>query len=184
MSHHLAVASITETLAHLLRDIVGPQVPGLEVTTGTPVHSAAVASPRVDICLYQVRPNATMRNTALPTATGEDAAPPRHDLTLELNYLVSFHGPAERLIAQQLLAHTVMAFHMNAVISRELIQRAVRAAHGGFLHGSDVAEQPESISLAALTLSLGELATVCSMTQQTAFAPSVAYQCAVVLRGE
>lgn len=183
MSNHLAIATITETLANIVRDAAGPHAPGLVVTTGSLSHAAIAASARVDICLYQVRPNAELRNTTWPTATGEDAALRRNHVAVELNYLVSFHGPADQLIAQQLLAHTVMAFDTNAVLSREQIQRAVRAAPGGFLNGSDLAEHSQRITLSALTLSLDELATVCTMTQQSPFALSVAYQCAVVLGG-
>ena len=183
MSHHLVIATVTETLAQIVRDAVQPLVPGVEVTTGVPGREEQTGAARVNIVLYQTLPNAAFRNARTPAAPGADAAPTRHQLALHLNYLVSFHGAVERLVAQQLLALTVMAFHANATIGREHIQRAITAAHSGYLDGSDLAEQQPIITLSALGLSLDELVKVCALTQQAPFAPAIAYQCSVVLRG-
>jgi hypothetical protein len=182
MSNHLAIATATEAIAQIVRDAAGAVVPGTEVTTGSPDRAARDArTARVNVFLYQVAPNAALRNSDLPTRNADGALVRRAQAAVDLFYLVSFYGKDEHLVAQQLLALTVGALHGRAVIGPVDVARAIAAVPGNFLDGSDLAAARETLTLSSLSLSLEEMARLWSTMLQVPYALSVAYRCSVVL---
>lgn len=181
MSNYLAVATVTETLAQIVRDAVLPVVPGAEVTTDRPDRAAKDTAGRVNLYLFQAGQNAALRNADLPmrTAGGLPASRPR--AALDLFYLVTFFGRDEQLVAQQLMGLSLAALHAHAVLTTEHVTRAVRAAPGAFLDGSDLVQQAQPVTVTPMNLSLEELSKLWSVMFQVPYNLTVAYQCSVVL---
>jgi len=181
MSNYLAVAAVTETLAHVIREAVTPAIPGVLVSTTRPDRAGKDAAPRVNVYLYQAAPNPALRNSDLPMrdAAGRLAHAPRTPLNLQ--YLVTFYGPDEQLVPQQLLALTVSAVHAHAVLKPCTIVAALRAAPNGFLDGSDLAYQREPVTVSPLTMNLEELSKLWQIMFQVPYSLTVAYQASVVL---
>lgn len=160
MTNHLAVAAVTDAIAQILREELGPHVPELAVSTGVPKRQEEFARARVNVSLYHAAPNSARRNdrvTAAPTGTATGDAP---QVALDLHVLVSFFGRSEELVPQQLLARTAMALHKRAVIT--------------------VGDQ--HLTLVPVPLSLAELMQAWAATSSGPYALSLAYQCTVVLR--
>ena len=71
MSNFLAVATVTATLQRELQSAIGVDVPGataMTVRPDTPGHG--VPEVGVNIFLYEIAPNAAVRNRDLPTRSG------------------------------------------------------------------------------------------------------------------
>lgn len=149
MSNALAVATVTETIAQAVRDAVAV-VPGAEVTTDLPARGGDGSGPRVNVFLYHAAPNPSLRNADLPMRGDDGTLAQRPCAPLDLYYVLSFHGRPEQLAAQHLLALTVTALHERPVLTRADVVHAIRAAPGGFLDGSDLADQPEAVRLSPL----------------------------------
>jgi hypothetical protein len=181
MSNFLAVATVTETLAQIVRDAVLPVIHGAEVTTDRPDRAGKDAGGCVNLYLFQTAHNAALRNSDLPTRTGAGLPAGRPRAALDLFYLVTFFGRDEQLVAQQLMGLAVAALHATAVLTAEQVARAVRAAPGGFLDGSDLVQQPQPVTVTPMNLSLEELSKLWSVMFQVPYNLTVAYQCSVVL---
>lgn len=181
MSNYLAVATTTETIAQVIRDAITPAVAGAEVTTDRPDRAGKDAAARVNVFLYQVSPNPSLRNADLPMrgADGILASQPR--TALDLYYIITFYGRDEQLVTQQLLGLTAATLHLHARLTRQDVLRAIEAAPGGFLNDSDLAGQTESINLSPHALTLEELSKLWSVMFQVPYALSMSYQCSVVL---
>src|SRR4029450_9163552 len=93
MSNHLAIATVTTTLAQVIQDEVQDDVPGTTVTTARPdAANAALGGTRVNVYLYQVTPNAAWRNSDLPTRADNGRLMQRPRVALDLHYLFTFYG--------------------------------------------------------------------------------------------
>ena len=186
MSNALAIATVTTVLQDvLLNAILGAapeeRVDATEVMTAYPGSDALVNGnkPRVNIYLYHVAPNISLRNSDLPTRPDRVA--------LDLFYLFSFYGSEDACEPQRLLGMAVRALATNAILSRGVINRtlrniaALRTSNKKFVAGSDLAKSVELIKLTPSALSLEEMTKMWSVFFQTKYALSVAYQCSVVL---
>ena len=180
MSNYLAVATCTETIAQVIRDAVSPVIPGAEVTTDRPDKAAKDAAARVNVFLYQVAPNPSLRNADLPLRRADGTLESRPRTALDLFYLISFYGRDEQLISQQLLGLTSATLHLHAMLTREDVLRAVQAAPGGFLNGSNLSEQPESMKIAPHVLTVEDLSRLWLMFQ-VPYTVSASYQVSVVI---
>lgn len=182
MSNYLAIATATATLTRLLQASVGKDVPGAEVRSGRP-DSAGNATPptRVNLYLYQVAPNAALRNSDLPARSPDGQLLDRPQLALDLHYLLSFYGAEETLEPQRLLGSAVRTLNARPVLTRQMIRDALSDAALSYLAGSNLADQVELIRFTPLPLTLDELSKLWSVFFQTPYALSVAYQGTVVL---
>jgi Pvc16 N-terminal domain len=167
-------------LRHLLQSALDADMPGATVTTVKPSAVAATtAGPELNIFLYQVVPNAALRNADLPTRRADHTLLQRPQTALDLHYLISCYGTEVGLLEpQRLLGCAVAALHARPTLSRELIAEAIS---GTTLSGSDLADQVEAIRFVPLSLNLEELSKLWSVFFQTPYALSVAYQASVVL---
>ncbi|HEY0016881.1 MAG TPA: DUF4255 domain-containing protein [Longimicrobium sp.] len=181
MSNYLAVAAVTETLAHIIREAVTPVIPGVLVSTTRPDRAGKDAAPRVNVYLYQATPSPALRNSDLPMrdSAGRLAHAPR--TPLNLFYLVTFYGPDEQLVPQQLLALTMSTVHTHAVLGPDTVVAALRSAPNGFLNGSDLGYQRELVTVSPLTMNLEELSKLWQIMFQVPYSLTVAYQASVVM---
>lgn len=187
MSNYLAIATVTSVLGQTIGSVVSEAVPGAAVTTLRPDASNGTPTPqpRVNLYLYQVSPNATWRNSDLPTREANGGMTKRPQASLNLHYLLTFFGEEGRLEPQRLLGAAVTALHARPVLTRDAIRGVVRTAvaadPGHYLADSDLADQAELVKFSPLPLNLEELSKLWSVFFQTPYALSVAYQGSVVL---
>lgn len=190
MSNYLAVATVTAVLGQkIIKPAVQSIVPGTDVnvTTERPdTPTNGDASPRVNLYLYRVVPNAAWRNADLPTRRGDGTLVQRPQAALDLYYLLTFYGDETRLQPQRLLGKTISALHAHPLLTRATIRALIQDAQNPgdkfhFLVGSDLAEQVEIVKFSPLSLDLEELSKLWSVFFQTPYALSVAYQASVVL---
>lgn len=187
MSNFLAVATVTAALQRMLQGSAGIDVPEVRVSTERPdTGQNGAAGPSVNIFLYQVTPNAALRNADLPTRGPGGQLMQRPQAALDLYYLLSFSGDDAQLEPQRLLGSTVRTLHAHPVLTPDVIKAVVDAAsttppiHPA-LRDSDLADQVELVKLVPLSLNLDELSDLWSMFVQAPYALSVAYQASVVL---
>jgi hypothetical protein len=179
MSNFRAIATVTATLSQMLDSSVGKDVPGATVTTQRP--DAATGS-RVNLYLYQVTPNSSLRNTDLPNRRSEGELVQRPQEALNLNYLLTFYGDEGNLEPQRLLGSVVRIMHARGVLTRKMIRDAITKAGPNLdLADSDLADQIELVKLTLIPLSTEELSKLWSVFFQTPYNLSIAYQATVVL---
>jgi len=181
MSNFLAIATVTAALKRLLQGAASEAVSGAMVRTGrpeAPANGDAVA-PGIDLYLYQVTPNAALRNDDLPTRRADGTLVQRPKVALDLHYLLTFRGDDTALEPQRLLGNAARALHASPMITQNLIGLAV--ADFGFLAPSDLADAFESVKVTPLSLSLEELSKLWSVFFQIPYNLSVAYQATVVV---
>jgi hypothetical protein len=179
MSNYLAIATVTASLAQLL-SAVGSDVSGATVTHVRP-DGAEDATPTtgVNLYLFQVTPNASWRNSDLPTRDANGRLVQRPRAALDLHYLLTFYGNESQLEPQRLLGSVVRTLHAKPVLTPQNIRDTIRA--NPFLATSDLADAIETIKFTPMALSLEELSKLWSVFFQTPYTLSVAYQGTVVL---
>jgi hypothetical protein len=184
MSNFLAIATVTAALKRLLQGAASGAVSGAQVRTGrpeAPLNGGAVA-PGIDLYLYQVTPNAALRNEDLPTRRGDGTLVQRPKVALDLHYLLTFRGDENAMEPQRLLGNAARALHASPVISQDLI--ALALTDFAFLTtpvASDLADAFELVKVSPLSLSLEELSKLWSVFFQIPYNLSMAYQATVVV---
>ncbi|MFF2658443.1 DUF4255 domain-containing protein [Kitasatospora sp. NPDC058032] len=178
MSNHLAIATVSEALRLLIIRALSPDIPfAVEVGTRKP-PSEPPTDPAITVFLYQVTPNASLRNLDAPTRTTDGTLLTRPTAALDLHYLISCYGEESRLIGQRLLGCVVRALTEQPVLSRQLIEEA---AAQPYLAGADLAASPQRVRFTAASMDVDELSKLWTALFQTPFALSVAYQATAVL---
>lgn len=186
MSNHLSIAAVTATLRHILQRAIDsdqPNIPEAKVSTVRPNAPAAdLPTTGINIVLYRVTPNASLRNADLPTRRGDNTVVKRPRAALDLHYILSFYGDEKRLEPQILLASAVRALHASPALDRDAIAPAVQDAAVPFPFPDDVdlADDPEMVRLSPTALSLEELSKLWSVFFQMPYVLSIAYQASVL----
>lgn len=190
MSNHLAIATATKTLAHLLDRELTQDFVGAHVVPGRPDITANDDSdPETRLFLYRVEPNASWRTNALPARSSSGQVYERPQTGLTLHYLLTFIGSESLLEPQRMLGSVVRTLTSRPILTRAEIEAAVAEALAeGPAHPlglSDLAEQPDIVRLTPLPLTMDELSTLWSSFFQTPYRLSVAYEaCVVVLTAD
>ena len=181
MSNALAIATVTETLLHLLTQHLNvAQVPGAIVTALPPDSAREVLpNPGVNIFLYQISPNAALRNADLPTRRADGTLLRRPQAALDLHYLLTFYGDETRREAQRLLGAVALALHASPVLPRDLIRQV--ETQTTFLHSADLDQQSELVRFTPINFSLEELSKLWSFLLKIDYVLSTAYLASVVL---
>ncbi len=154
MSNALAIATVTTALAQIVRSAAQAIVPGADVLTERP-DASPPTQPRVRLFLYQVTPNAGLRNLDLPTRSAEGNLVTCPAVALDLQYLLAFYGNENELEPQRMLGAVARDLHIKPVLMRQMINDAV--ASQTFLNGSNLADAVEQVKFTPLPLSLEEL---------------------------
>ncbi|MFF8775211.1 Pvc16 family protein [Kitasatospora sp. NPDC015120] len=178
MSNHLAIATVSEALRLLITRALSPDIPfAVEVGTRKP-PTEPPADPTVTVFLYQVTPNASLRNLDAPTRAADGTLLTRPAAALDLHYLISCYGEESQLVGQRLLGCVVRALTEQPVLSRRLIEEA---ADRPYLAGSDLAASPQRVRLTPTPMDVDELSKLWTTLFQTPYALSVVYQATAVL---
>ena len=186
MSNYLAIATVTATLSQLIYAAVSNDVNGATVTTVRPDEAANESGQtKVNVYLYQITPNAALRNDDLPTRRADGTLAQRPKVALDLSYLLTFYGDEPTLIPQRLLGSTVRTLHSEPVLTRERILAVTNPPPPSnpypFLSTSTLANDVELVKFTPIPLSLEELSKLWSVFLQTSYTLSVPYLATVVV---
>ncbi|MFI2347741.1 DUF4255 domain-containing protein [Streptomyces sp. NPDC019443] len=178
MSNALAIATVTQALALLIENNLGPEMDiAVKVETRKP-PAESPAEPTINVFLYQVTPNPSMRHTDLPTRASDGTLLKRPAAALDLHYLISAYGEEAELVGQRLIGCVVRTLHEIPVLPKELIELA---AERPYLTGSDLAQSPQRVRFTPTVMDIDETSKLWGMLHQTPYTLSVAYQASLVL---
>ncbi|MEE1739338.1 DUF4255 domain-containing protein [Streptomyces sp. BE147] len=178
MSNALAVATVTQALALLIESNLGPEMDiAVKVETRKP-PSEPPGEPTITVFLYQVTPNAAMRNNDLPTRASDGTLRNRAAAPLDLHYVISAYGEEAELVGQRLLGCVIRTLHEIPVLPRELIELA---AERPYLSGSDLAASIQKVRFTPTVMDVDETSKLWGMLHQTPYTLSVAYQASLVV---
>lgn len=186
MSNFLAVATVTATLGQIILSTVQHKVTGADVSTKRPDQPQGTnVKPRVNLFLYQVTPNRSLRNEDLPARREDGTLVQRPRAALDLHYLLTFYGDESKLEPQRLLGGTVSALHSRPILTRNLIRNLVQSNQNAsdkyhFLITTDLAEEVELVKFTPLPLNLEELSKLWSVFFQTPYVLSLVYRASVI----
>lgn len=180
MSNSLAIATVSAALAAVITKSIQEVVSGANVVIGRPQATpSAEAAHSVQLCLYQVSPNAALRNADLPSRDSAGKLRQKPQVALDLHYLLAFNGDEKEFEPQRMLGAVARDLHANPILSPNILSDAI--ASWPVLSGSNLDKAIEKIKLTHLALSLEELSKLWSVFFQTPYALSVAYHVSVVL---
>ncbi|MFJ1749599.1 Pvc16 family protein [Streptomyces sp. NPDC088116] len=178
MSNALAIATVTQALALLIENNLGPEMDIAVKVEARKPHAEPPTEPTVNVFLYQVTPNPSMRHTDLPTRASDGTLLKRPAAALDLHYLISAYGDETELVGQRLIGCVVRTLHEIPVLPQELIELA---AERPYLAGSDLAESPQRVRFTPTVMDIDETSKLWGMLHQTPYTLSVAYQASLVL---
>ncbi len=181
MSDYRIVAAVTHTLSNIVQQAIQQAVPEAKVRVGPPRPSAPGSGPEVSLYLYQISPNAALRNSDLPMRSAQGAIIRQPLVAVELHYLLSFFG--EQDFASELMAGKVLnLFHVFPGIRAEEILRV--ADSNSFQNGSNgvkLGPEFETIEVTPEYLSIEELSKLWTVFFQMAHRLSLQYVATPVL---
>ncbi|MEU0372738.1 Pvc16 family protein [Streptomyces sp. NPDC006283] len=178
MSNALALATVTQALAILIESSLGPEMDiAVKVETRKPPAEPPL-EPTINVFLYQVTPNASMRHVDLPTRGPDGSLRKRPAAALDLHYLISAYGEEAELVGQRLIGCVVRTLHETPVLPQELIELA---AERPYLAGSDLAASAQRVRFSPTVMDVDETSKLWGMLHQTPYSLSVAYQASLVL---
>ncbi len=181
MSNFLAIAMVTETFRQILEtaaaasDISGTGATALRPTTGT----AGLPSVGVNLYLYQVTPNGSLRNVDEPSRRGDGTILEAPQIALDLHYLLTFYGRDTHLEPQRIMGSVLRYLNSRPLLTRKSLQDAKQSV--SVLSASNLDEQVELVRLRMIPMTLEELSKLWSVFLQTPYVLSVVYQASVVL---
>jgi hypothetical protein len=194
VSNYLAIATVTATLRYMLQQSLPPDLSGASVTTLRPDAQLSTADAiGINIFLYQVLPNAALRNCDLPARRSDGTLIKRPWVALNLNYLLTFYGDDALLEPQRLLGYAASMLNSQPVLSSDEINETLVSSppfnaspfnappFTAPPYQPDLAMQVERVNLTLLPLSLEELSKLWSVFYQIPFALTMAWQASVVL---
>ncbi|WP_224285433.1 DUF4255 domain-containing protein [Streptomyces sp. LS1784] len=177
MSNHLAIATVSEALRLLITRALSPDIPfAVEVSARKP-PTEPPTDPTITVFLYQVTPNASLRNRDAPTRATDGTVLTRPAAALDLHYLISCYGEETQLVGQRLLGCVVRALTEQPLLSRQLIEEA---ATQPYLVGTDLAASPQRVRFTPTPMDVDEMSKLWMTLFQTPYALSVAYQATAV----
>jgi hypothetical protein len=183
MSNYLAIATVTAALSDLLQSGMHDvsAATGATVTMVRPDGNGGLPPVGVNVFLYQVAPNASLRNDDLPTRRAGGDLIQRPRAALDLHYLLTFYGDDTRLEPQRVLGTAVRTLHTHPVLTQSSIRQTLAKPIYAYLAESNLADSVELVKFTPLPLSIEELSKVWSICFQTQYSLSIAYQGTVVL---
>lgn len=179
MSNALALAHVTQALALLIENNVGPEFgEAVKVEPRKPPADPQLEQPTISVFLYQVTPNTSRRNDDLPTRAADGTLVKRPAAALDLHYVISAYGDEKELVGQRLLGSVVRTLHEIPVLPKDVIEQA---GERPYLAGSDLAESAQRVRFTPTVMDVDETSKLWGMLYQTPYALSVVYQAALVL---
>jgi hypothetical protein len=186
MSNYLAIATVTATFRDLIAQAI-QQVPDLSaaptVTTGRP-QAPEPSFVGVNLYLYRVEANATLRNRSfpIPHTESDGSLVDRWQNALNLDYLLTFYGKGQQQEPERLMGGMIAALTETPILKPELVRQTISTTGSdSYLAASDLANQIETVRLTPIYLNLEELSKLWTVFFQVTHNLSIAYQASVVL---
>ncbi|WP_328441439.1 DUF4255 domain-containing protein [Streptomyces sp. NBC_00444] len=178
MSNALAIAHVTQALALLIENNVGPEFgEAVKVEPRKPPADPQLDQPTISVFLYQVTPNTSQRNNDLPTRAPDGTLVKRPAAALDLHYLISAYGDEKELVGQRLIGSVVRTLHEIPILPKDVIEQA---GERPYLAGSDLAEAAQRVRFTPTVMDVDETSKLWGMLYQTPYSLSVVYQAALV----
>lgn len=178
MSNALAIAHVTQALSLLLASNVGSEFDEAVKVEPRKPPAEAPDHPTINVFLYQVTPNTSMRNNDLPTRASDGTLVKRPAAALDLHYLISAYGDETTLVGQRLIGSVVRTLHEIPILPKDVIEETGHLPH---LVGSDLAEAAQRVRFTPTAMDVDETSKLWGMLHQTPYSLSVVYQAALVL---
>lgn len=174
MSNYLCIATVTAALNEMVQEAVNEALPGVHVRVGVP-RIVKPGDREVSLYLYQVTPNAQLRNADLPRWTSDGSLLRRPLTALNLHYIISFAGE-EQLASERMLGSVVSKFSAVPLVERRLLDR-VRSPTGAYpyLADSNLDLAHDTIQLVPEYLDFEQLSKLWTVFFQIAHRPSLMY---------
>ncbi len=182
MSNYLAIATVTATLQRLLQSSIQADVDGSRVTTLRPDKLGSSGTPEagVNLYLYDILLNIARRNSDIAGRYHEQGSAKRPHSAVDLYYLVSCYGNDNELEPQRLLGSVIRTFTTYPTITPEMVREAIVDPVYNYLSESNVADQPEPLSVSCIDLGIEDLSRIWSVFFQTPYILTTAYKISVV----
>ncbi|WP_405474707.1 DUF4255 domain-containing protein [Streptomyces canus] len=178
MSNALAIAHVTQALALLIENNVGPEFgEAVKVEPRKPPADPQLEQPTVSVFLYQVTPNTSQRNNDLPTRAADGTLVKRPAAALDLHYLISAYGDERELVGQRLIGSVVRTLHEIPILPKDVVEQA---GERPYLAGSDLVEAAQRVRFTPTVMDVDETSKLWGMLYQTPYTLSVVYQAALV----
>ncbi|EPD61477.1 DUF4255 domain-containing protein [Streptomyces sp. HGB0020] len=179
MSNALAIAHVTQALALLIENNVGPEFgEAVKVEPRKPPMDPQLEQPTISVFLYQVTPNTSQRNNDLPTRAADGTLVKRPAAALDLHYVISAYGDERELVGQRLIGSVVRTLHEIPVLPKDVIEQA---GERPYLAGSDLAAAAQRVRFTPTVMDVDETSKLWGMLYQTPYTLSVVYQATLVL---
>jgi hypothetical protein len=177
MSNALAIAHVTQALALLLESNLGPEFDEAVKVEPRKPPAEAPDQPTINVFLYQVTPNTSMRNSDLPTRASDGTLVKRPAAALDLHYLISAYGDETELVGQRLIGSVVRTLHEIPILPKDVIEQA---GERPYLVGSDLAEAAQRVRFTPTVMDIDETSKLWGMLYQTPYSLSVVYQATLI----
>jgi hypothetical protein len=183
MSNYLSFAAVSATIGTVISE---GMFSTLDVSS-TPQISYG-PPPKTDnqfvglnIFLYQVAPNASLRNLNLPMR--KTAGQILQDLSIgyDLSYMITFYGDENKLEPQRLMGSALDRLMLHSTLDRDIIYQTTSSDKYPYLHDSDLHNQIKHIALESMQLSIDELFKLWSTFSKTKYHLSIFYKASVVM---
>ncbi|WP_369034723.1 MULTISPECIES: DUF4255 domain-containing protein [Streptomyces] len=178
MSNALAIAHVTQALALLIENNLGPEFDRAVKVEPSKPPTEPSGEPTISVFLYQVTPNTSQRNNDLPTRATDGTLVKRPAAALDLHFLISAYGEENELVGQRLIGSVVRTLHEIPVLPRDVIEQA---GEKPYLAGSDLLESAQRVRFTPTVMDVDETSKLWGMLYQTPYSLSVVYQAALVL---
>jgi hypothetical protein len=179
MSNALAIAHVTQALALLIENNVGPEFgEAVKVEPRKPPADPQLEQPTISVFLYQVTPNTSQRNNDLPTRAADGTLVKRPAAALDLHYVISAYGDERELVGQRLIGSVVRTLHEIPILPKDVIEQA---GERPYLAGSDLAVAAQRVRFTPTVMDVDETSKLWGMLYQTPYTLSVVYQATLVL---
>lgn len=184
MSNFLGIATVTEALRQLAEQSAAAAIPGARAKVLRPPSSLASGHPSgepevfIGLYLYQVMPNASLRNTAALNRRSDGSTLQVTRTPFDLHYLFTFYGDDNSLEPQRVMGSFLRKIQSQPLLTKDAITSAKSAL--GSLAASNLETEPELVKFLLLPLSLEEMSKVWSVFFQANYCVSVAYQASVI----
>jgi hypothetical protein len=188
MSNHLAIATVTSTLKHVLDTEMKLDFTDISVTVSTISPDDNFFKndpPALNIFLYRTLPSPAWKNIDLPGRREDGSPATKPQIGLDLFYLLTAYGKSDDNDpkSHRIMGSAVRTLHEKPVLTRKTITSMINSLQDAThpLKKSDLAAQVELVKFTPVSLNLEELSKLWSVFFQTPYRLSVVYQAAVVL---
>jgi Pvc16 N-terminal domain len=182
MSNHLAIATVTATLARIVQAGVKAATGAAPtVTTLRPVAGGGIPDVGVNVFLYHVSPNTAVNNADLNLRRPKGELVRRWQVGLDLNYLLTFYGDEERLEPERLMGCAVKTLCDFPFLTATHFRQTINDPLYSFLSDSTLPEQVERVKLVPLGVNTDEVARIWNTMPQSNSSLSIVYQASYIL---